>query len=616
MGWEINPYSIVLLFSFVVAVGTAVAAWRTRPAAGSAALTALMASVAVWLGAHVLEIESTTLAWKLRWADVQWLCAAAIPTLFLVFALQYTGNDRWLTRRRRGLLAIEPLLMVGLLAINDWTGVLWGSAFEETVSLGGWWASTATVATSEPNVGLFVHLGYATICLAAASVLVLDLVVRSERLYRWQGVVVLVAIAVPWATAVVSSSSLEIIGTTPMGFTVTGLAITFGLYRYRLLEIAPIARSEVVANLEDGVLVVDGDRRIVDSNPTAQALFGRPRDGLVGEPIASIVPAVDIESVIEDASRADAGEVAGRVETWCEEDVDAVAGESTADSPSGQFELGNGPDRRHYDLTASPIDDGRGRPIGWTVVIHDVTERVRRERELERKNRKLDEFAGVVSHDLRNPLTVSKGYLELLEEEYDPDYVRTIAESHERMEHLIEDVLTLTRQGRVAIELDPVALEAVASDAWSTVETDGATLTIVDERVVEADRAQLRRLLENLFRNAVEHGSRNSPSCTHEDAVDHDLSDPRSRNATEPRHDESGLTVTVGALEDGFYVADSGTGLEGDPSSIFTSGYTTSDDGTGLGLSIVADICDRHGWEITALESAAAGVRFEITGVE
>ncbi|MBZ6496225.1 histidine kinase N-terminal 7TM domain-containing protein [Natrinema longum] len=574
MGWEINPYSIVLLFSFVVAIGTAVAAWRTRPASGSAALTALMASVAVWLGAHVLEIESTALAWKLRWADVQWLCAAAIPTLFLVFALQYTGNDRWLTRRRRGLLAIEPLVMVGLLAINDWTGVLWGSAFEETVSLGGWWASTATVATSEPNVGLFVHLGYATICLAATSVLVLDLVVRSERLYRWQGVVVLVAIAVPWATAVVSTSSLEIIGVTPMGFTVTGLAITFGLYRYRLLEITPIARSEVVANLEDGVLVVDGDRRIVDSNPVAQEVFGRPHDGLVGEPIAAVVPAVDIESVIETETTAD------------------------DDERTAQFSLEDGDDPRHYTLSASPIDDGRGRAIGWTIVVHDVTERVRRERELERTNRKLDEFAAVISHDLRNPLTVSKGYLDLLEEEYDPEYVRTVAESHERMEELIDDVLALARRGQGALELEPVALDSVARAAWSTVETDGARLSVVDDRLIEADRTQLRQLLENLFRNAVEHGS------------------ATSEPSLETVRDEATLTITVGTLERGFFVADSGTGFEDDPAVVFESGYTTSEHGTGLGLSIVTDICDEHGWEVTATEGVDGGARFDIIGVD
>lgn len=572
MGWAVSPYSVVLLLSLAVAVGTAAAAWRTRPAAGSIALTALMATVAVWLGAHVLEIESAALAAKLRWADVQWLCAAVIPTLFLVFALRYTGEDRWLTRSRLGLLSIEPLAMIGALAINDYTFVLWGPPVEEPISLGSWWASSATVATSEPRIGLFVHLGYATLCLAVTSILVLRLIARTERLYRWQGAAVFVAIAVPWGTAVLSASSLEIIGTTPIGFTVTGLAITFGLYRYRLLEIAPIARSEVVTNLEDGVLVADADHRIVDSNPVAREIFARDRDGLVGASIGDVIPA-DVDSVI-DGSR-------GRG------DVD----KTTEDAETTQFSLDGG--RSYYDLSISPIDDGRGYPAGWTIVVHDVTERVRRERELERKNRKLDEFASVVSHDLRNPLTVSKGYLDLLEEEYETAYVRAVAESHERMEQLIDDVLTLARQGQSGLDPEPVALGDVASEAWSTVETAGATLSVADERTIDADRTQLRQLLENLFRNAVDHGG-------------------RSEAGTGDRE----LTVTVGALEGGFFVADSGAGFEGEPDEVFESGYTTSEDGTGLGLSIVADICEAHGWSVTATEGEDGGARFEIRGID
>ncbi|WP_254524221.1 histidine kinase N-terminal 7TM domain-containing protein [Natrinema caseinilyticum] len=581
MAWVIDPYSLVLLLSLVVAVGTTGAAWRMRPAAGSVPLTALMASVACWLCAHILEIEFTAFIWKVYMANVQWVAAAVIPTLFLVFALEFTGRDRWITRRRLGLFAIEPLIVIGFLLVNGQTNLLWGPPVTETVSFGALWTPSATVVTADPTIGLFAHLAYATLCLTITSVAVFEMIVRSNRYYRWQGLAVLVAIAVPWATAVLAASSLEIIGTTPIGFTVTGLAITFGLYRYRLLEIAPIARSEVVSNLEDGVLVIDSNRRIVDSNPVAEVLFGRDRENLVGEPIDAVLP-IAVDAVIEASTH---------------RDDDGTA--TDIDDPVTQFTLGDGTDRRFYDLLLSPIDDGRGQPVGWTIVVHDVTQRVSRERELERKNRKLDEFAGVVSHDLRNPLSVSKGYLELLEEEYDPEYVRAIAESHERMEQLIEDVLALTRQGQDALHLEPVALGDVAREAWSTVETAGSTLSVVDDRTIDADRTQLRQLLENLFRNSVDHGPR-SPSS----------------QPTGESDEKTDLVVTVGGLADGFYVADSGGGFEADPDRIFESGYTTSDRGTGLGLSIVAEICDGHGWSVTAREGADGGARFEITDTE
>ncbi|MFC4542048.1 histidine kinase N-terminal 7TM domain-containing protein [Halosolutus amylolyticus] len=571
MGWPVTPYSLVFLCSFVVAVGTATIAWRTRPAPGAAALTAFMGSVAGWLGTHALEIEAASLAWKVSWANVQWLFAAVIPTLFLVFAVQYTGKNDWLTRRRLGLLAIEPLVMIGLVVTNDRANVLWGPTYERTLPF-GWTGDPVTVATADPKIGTFVHLGYATLCLLAASILLIDLLVRNERLYRWQGAAVLVSVAVPWGTAVLSASSLEIVGITPLGFTITGLAITFGLYRYRLLELAPIARSAVVETLDDGVLVVDDDRRIVDANPVANDLFGGSDDTLVGDSIGDLVPS-DVDSLLESTAMQDRD------------------GDAEAVPDAARFSLDGESGRRYYELSTSTIDDGHGRPIGWTIVVHDVTERERRARELERTNHKLDEFASVVSHDLRNPLTVSRGYLDMLEEEYDPEYVEIIDESHDRMEQLIDDVLALARQGHGALDPGPVSLASVARDAWATVETADATRSVVDDPTIEADRTALQQLLENLFRNAIEHGSSNGSA--------------------------GAVTVHVGRSEDGVYVADSGTGFDAsvDRDRLFESGYSTGTEGTGLGLAIAAEIAEGHGWSIRATESESGGARFDLDGV-
>ncbi|MDB2290663.1 sensor histidine kinase, partial [Halorubrum ezzemoulense] len=135
----------------------------------------------------------------------------------------------------------------------------------------------------------------------------------------------------------------------------------------------------------------------------------------------------------------------------------------------------------------------------------------------------------------------------------------------------------------------PVDLVATATDAWETADTRRGTLeTAVDGGDVLADEERLRQLLENLFRNAAEHGG--------DDA-----------------------TVTVGSLADGsgFYVADDGPGIpEAEREQVFETGYTTTADGTGFGLNIVGEIVDAHGWEIRVVESEDGGARFEITGVE
>ncbi|MCD2202587.1 PAS domain S-box protein [Halobacterium sp. KA-6] len=223
-------------------------------------------------------------------------------------------------------------------------------------------------------------------------------------------------------------------------------------------------------------------------------------------------------------------------------------------------------------------------------VTRDVTEFKERERALRRERDKLDKFADILSHDLRNPLNVAEGNLELAREQYDSDRLETVASAHERMRTLIDDVLALARQGRTATDLDDVALDAAAERAWATVETETATLVADSALTVRADEGRLGQLLENLFRNSVEHSKNSADDC---------------------------VTVRVGDLDDGFYVEDDGSGVPaGDRERVFEYGYSTNDRGTGIGLSIVAELVDAHGWEIEVTDGEDGGARFEITGVE
>jgi two-component system OmpR family sensor kinase len=235
------------------------------------------------------------------------------------------------------------------------------------------------------------------------------------------------------------------------------------------------------------------------------------------------------------------------------------------------------------------------------LVSHTNTaiDRIEREQTLTRKTERLEEFASFVSHDLRNPLNVATLRLELLREDCDSQHVEELENALGRMERLIDELLTLARQGNTIGETEPVALADVVTRAWSNVETDGAALSCETERTLYADRNRLTAVLENLVRNAVEHGAT-------------DRSEPDAPG------DES-LTVTVGDLPDGtgFYVADDGQGIpESDREQIFESGYSMADSGTGFGLTIVRDIVEAHDWDIRITDSEHGGARFEITGVE
>ena len=260
---------------------------------------------------------------------------------------------------------------------------------------------------------------------------------------------------------------------------------------------------------------------------------------------------------------------------------------------------------------------GTGLALGGIIGIYAVRLH-RANAQLRAQNERLDEFASIVSHDLRNPLNTLSISLELAERTGDEEHFERATRSVDRMEGLIDDLLALARQGEFAGEPEPVSLAAVTDDARDTVETGDATVTVTEDLTVRADRSRLRQLLENLLRNAVEHGSTSPGSQAPQDAVEHDSPNSRGEIPEHPIQYAGTVTITVGAIDDrGFYVADDGPGIPDDERGpIFETGYSTAGSGSGIGLAIVKRIVDAHDWEITVTDSEAGGARFEITAVE
>ena len=217
-------------------------------------------------------------------------------------------------------------------------------------------------------------------------------------------------------------------------------------------------------------------------------------------------------------------------------------------------------------------------------------DRVAQQRELERQNERLEEFASVVSHDLRNPLSVIEGRTELALQTGETDQLEPVLRNVDRMDRLIDDLLTLAREGEEATERRPINVGRVAEDAWKSVDTPEAEMNLPERLpVVEVDPEQFQRVFENLFRNAVEHGGED-------------------------------VTVTVTPLEnpdgdvEGVAVADDGPGIPADErDAVFDRGYTTG--GNGLGLAIVDEIVRNHGGTVVASEADSGGARFDIRDI-
>ena len=239
-----------------------------------------------------------------------------------------------------------------------------------------------------------------------------------------------------------------------------------------------------------------------------------------------------------------------------------------------------------YRNRTVPVEDEDGEITHGIALAQNVTEQVERREELKAQNERLEEFAGVVSHDLRNPLRTAAGRVELAQAECDSAHLGDVADALDRSQALIDDLLTLAQGGEAVKSTEAVSVSAQAEECWQMIPNDEATLVVDSDRVVSADRSRFRQLLENLFANAVEHG-------------------------------DAGVTVSVGDLPNGLYVSDDGVGIpRSERQTIFEAGYSTTEDGTGFGLRIVKQIVDDHGWEVTVTDSDDDGTRVEISGVD
>ena len=323
--------------------------------------------------------------------------------------------------------------------------------------------------------------------------------------------------------------------------------------------------ERIIKNLDDVATVIQPDGTITYVSPSVQRLLGYEPADLLGEngfeyqpPETREAVADGIEHVLENPGEPHTVQTRFRQAdgSWCWI-------ESTL----------------RNRLDDAVID-------GILVSSRDITQRRQRKKQLQERNERLEEFTSVVSHDLRNPLTVAEGHLELAQDTCESDHLARAADAIDRSQALIKDLLTLALEGEGVAEVKPVKIADVAESSWQAVKTADAALETYATETIQANRSRLRQLFENLFRNAVEYGG-------------------------------DDLTVSVGATGDGFYVADTGSGIpETEREEVFKTGYSTSEEGTGFGLRIVEQVANAHGWEVTVIESEQGGARFEIIGVE
>jgi len=349
----------------------------------------------------------------------------------------------------------------------------------------------------------------------------------------------------------------------------------------------------IVAALGDGAYVLDADRNRVFVNDRLREVTAFDDE---------VLHAKHPERVVDEGYW---GEATGERFRAAAERV--LAGDSDDERVQLTTTLGDGStvttETRLTPLTGDAVGSGKGddgparddlarddEVVGAVGVIRDVTERVERERELSRLNERLERLAGFLSHDLKNPLSVAKGYLDVARETEDLSRLDRADDALDRIDTLIDEALVMAREP-ASIEVDraPVDLDALATDCWESGDVGerpaGATLVVEDHGPVAADRDLLRRAIGNLLGNAFDHAG---------DAP----------------------TVRVGVDDSGIYVADDGPGLPPDEHDAVTEFGVSNDGGTGIGLAIVERVAAAHDWTLEIGESEGGGFEARLVGAE
>jgi signal transduction histidine kinase len=578
---------IALFVATGLSIWAAVIARSRRSAPGSPAFAWLMLIVAHFCLTTALHALATGTEARVLIAKVRFLAVASVGVLWLLFASGY-ARVAWISATNvRVALWILPVFSLAAALSNELHGLIWRSV----TPLDTWWGPGVVY---EPGPLYWLHLAYNYAAVAYGTWLLIVGVRTFPPPYRPQYWVIVLGTLLPLGGNVLYLTRLRMAGgfdITPLSFALAGLCFTWGLYHHKLFGLVPIARDLVVDSMEDGVLILDANRRLVDLNAAAERYTGAT-PASVGLEIGGVVP-------------------------WWHDAKAELPG-----SPSLPAVIKTEPGPRYYEVRVSPVRDRIRRFNGWLVIVRDITSRRQADAEryaLERrvqeqqKSDSLTVFAAGVAHDFNNLLTGILGNADLLAMQAPPDSTqRRTAEAivigSQRAADLVSKMLAYAGEGRVVserVDLDALVREMVdvlaasASKHCTLVYNSPGPLPLVD-----ADPTQIRQVVLNLIINATE-------------AVE-DGGLVTVATGQESVHREMLARMTFGAdVEPGSYVfvdvVDNGQGMtEETMARVFDPFFSTKETGRGLGLAAVRGIVRSHQAALRVTSAPGQGTRFRV----
>ncbi len=402
MIWQETPYTIPLLVISAFSVALGIYIWfRYRSPIGRVGSVTILASTE-WILTYALNLAGGDLPTKIFWREMQYLGVVMLPTAWFVFAVLYTGREKWLTRRTLVGLSIMPCITLLLTFTNESHELVWSSFTLRT---------TGSFVVSDVTFGawLWIFIAYAYALLSIGAFLFLLQIIKSSRtLYRWQISILLFGGTLPWlANALVSFglSPFPHLDLTPVALITTTVIVAFNIFYFRLGEVVPLARELIIEGMSDGFIILDTENRIVDLNPSAQQLMGIGDEPIKGKPVEEVWP------------------------QWF-----GTVGLNDTSEKGKEIVLED--EQRIYDVSISPLTDWLDRTVSRVVVMRDVTDRKRSET-IRQSLREKEILLQEIHHRVKNNIQVISSLLKL--QSYyikDEKYKEMLRESQARIKSM------------------------------------------------------------------------------------------------------------------------------------------------------------------------------------
>ena len=570
-----QPYIILLLAIAFINLALAVYSLRFIRSQGALAYTFIMVCLSVYSFGYALELQAKALDQILFWLRIEYIGISLLPSLFIIMAAQYTGRAHFL----------RPWLIVPLFLVSFSTLLLeftnYGNIFYKELKLNT--SAPFILADFVKGPWYWVHQVFANLMLLLSSLMYFRMFQRAAGEGRIRALIMLLALDIPWCFYILylAGGSPYNIDLSPFSFSIAGILTAFGIFRYSLLEYVPLALENVFSSMTVGVVILDDKRRLVNYNPPASQILPQLGMDMKGKSIDQLLNSLPCQISFSDNYGTD-------IEIPCQ-------GED-----------------RYYHLQVVAVNTKHQRPVGWTVILSDITERKLKEMDLlhiEKKLKELntskDKFFAIIAHDLRNAfhLMINMSEMAMANIEQQDNTAafrksRVIYETSVNTYALLQNLLDWALMQLKGVPFNPinirladlVRIEIRNLKTQAEHKELSVTCPIDDSLMISGDEEMLKTVLRNLISNAIKYSHHGGKICInvslHNSMVHVEVSD-------------EGIGISPEEQEKLFRLE-----------SYFTRKGTAMENGTGLGLKLCKEFIGKHGGDIWAVSRAGAGSTF------